>query len=318
MFPERVGRMLLDSNVDPDEYIDGRYGAIAHDWRLCANSVRSWLNARADAPKSLNNLFDECVATPDLCPFVTHFGSDITTSTLNTYLNDLFVTLSNDTTPLLGSRYMNAKTNIISLLYYPSSFSLLAEILSQAFQGNYTLLEITPQSSPNSAPQAYHATACSDSTFRADSATDLFALTQRHLTNPNLIDSGFEDAGIIAASFWQCPIWPFEPVERFEGPWGEQKTRNPILFANSLFDSGTPMMTAERLHGLFDGSGLLRHGGVGHGVMNHPSNCTSDAIRSYFLDGTLPDEEAICEPNLPPFEYDALVKAQVAEETISS
>lgn len=39
--------------------------------------------------------------------------------------------------------------------------------------------------------------------------------------------------------------------------------------------------------------------------MNRPSNCTSSAIASYFLDGTLPPPGLECEPDLPPFEYGA-------------
>lgn len=126
---------------------------------------------------------------------------------------------------------------------------------------------------------------------------------------------------VFLPQFWACSVWPIEPAERFTGPFGAKKTANSILFAGGLFDPVTPLAAARAAVAKFEGSALLVHGGIGHGNVGQPTNCSWDVVRDYFVDGTVPREGKVCEAEQNAFEYAvarALAKANATADVSAS
>ena len=63
------------------------------------------------------------------------------------------------------------------------------------------------------------------------------------------------------------------------------------------------MAQARKVHEAWEGSGLLIHGGRGHGVETQPSRCMDQVIRAYLVNGTLPKEGTKCDSDTSAFEW---------------
>lgn len=119
MFPDRVGRMLLDSVVLADDYFSG----------ALQTAIRQ-------TDSSLNNFFSECIAAgPEKCPFANQTGPDTTPQDLTAALAEVFQELIDilpDNFPLQywwqpgGLSLLNQlEFNIFNGLYNPTSFTIL-------------------------------------------------------------------------------------------------------------------------------------------------------------------------------------------------
>ena len=113
--------------------------------------------------------------------------------------------------------------------------------------------------------------------------------------------SGMSDAFI--GKTWPCVQWKMDAAERYSGPFpaDEAKAKFPILFVNGLYDPRTSLASAPKASARFEGSVVLTHGGQGHRFIRHRSVCTAKAVRVYFVDGTMPEEEKVCEADLGAF-----------------
>jgi hypothetical protein len=96
----------------------------------------------------------------------------------------------------------------------------------------------------------------------------------------------------------------FPAQERYTGPWNN-KFANPLLLIGKPYDPVTPLVNAQKTHELMkrdDGninSILLIQNGMGHTSLTHPSVCTLNIIRDYFLLGKIPGNQTICDPTTP-------------------
>ncbi|KAF4978472.1 hypothetical protein FZEAL_5158 [Fusarium zealandicum] len=300
MFPDRVGRMLLDSVVVPDDYYTG-----------------GWLSATRDTEATLLHFFEECVdAGVELCPLANFTGPDTTAKGLMDATVEVWEELIDD--PIMVSKdigaspwfttgkltvYQQSKAAMLSALFYPKSFGGATFIVDLLLNRNFTLFTDPqpplppPEEEPWNIGEAYnfHGIACADSTWRSDSPEEMYSLLQAQSAQGSWSDA-------FSAKVWVCARWPVEAAERYEGPWTGLNTSFPIMLANSRWDPITPLSGAWDAASRWKGSRLLVHEGHGHGIMNHPSNCTIKAVREYFEDGTLPKLGTVCKPNKPAFE----------------
>ncbi|CAI6336222.1 unnamed protein product [Periconia digitata] len=313
MFPDRVGRLLLDSVVKASDYNDG-----------------SWQSAIHDTDKALLNFFSECIKSgPTNCPLANFSGPATTPADLMNGLSNIFQELIEnpiilpDAYPIVPPwwqpggipLYHEIKYTIFTQLYKPSNFGALITILGDVYRKNWSAwTNLTAADLPSGpAPETWNpqqsialfGIACSDSTFRAKKPEDMYNLIQAQAGQ-----GVFADAST-STQFWTCAQWPFHAAERYEGNYRDICTKNPILLANNVFDPVTPLTRAWDVAFGFKGSRMLVQNGHGHGIMNHPSNCTMEAINNYFDSGVLPDHGTVCEPNQSAYEV-ALEAAQAA------
>ncbi|KAM6511130.1 hypothetical protein FALCPG4_016132 [Fusarium falciforme] len=304
MFPDRVGRMLLDAVVIPDEYYSG-----------------TWLSALSGVESTILRFFEECVdAGVDYCPLANFTGPDTTAQGLMDATVDVWEELAKD--PVLVSKdfpipyltpgnvsvLLASKAQIHSALYEPASFTGMFQVLVPLLNRNFSMWTDpvkpeTPEEQEEpwniSLGPNFHAIGCSDSTFRADSPEDMYNIVEGQNAQ-----SSFGE--ILGPKTWMCARWPVFAAERYEGEWQGLNTSFPLLFANGQWDPITPLTGAWNAASRFKGSRVLTHEGFGHGVMKQPSDCTKKAIRAYFQDGILPELGTKCKPNKSSFEQFAV------------
>ncbi|KAJ6501879.1 Alpha/Beta hydrolase protein [Mycena sanguinolenta] len=90
--------------------------------------------------------------------------------------------------------------------------------------------------------------------------------------------------------------------DRYEGEWKMghdlRPPNHPILFVSNTHDPVTPISSGKRMVELFgkNNSRLLENNAYGHCSTSQPSLCIGKAIRDYMIDGTLPAEGTVCQP----------------------
>ncbi|KAK6715413.1 hypothetical protein SNK04_006352 [Fusarium graminearum] len=295
LFPDRIERLLLDSNSLADAYF-----------------TSTGIGGPKDAEKSLVHLFTECVELDtDVCRLANYSGSkttveDLRDATVNLFqklkdMKDLPEGLSSAEYPYAGNSILKALKNaIMNLLSSPFNYSTVAELLSYAFDGDYKKalsLYKEDASEWNLGKNSFQGIACSETSLRVKSPEDLFSLYQAHLA-----ESTFGDA--IAADYMACGAWKFDAAEGVDtNTLRNIKTSFPVFVVNNAYDPITSLSHAYQVSSRFRDSRVLVNEGVGHGVTSHSSACLLKAISSYFIDGTLPDVGATCKPEQGAFEY---------------
>ncbi|CAJ0542957.1 Ff.00g003380.m01.CDS01 [Fusarium sp. VM40] len=295
LFPDRIDRLLLDSNSLADAYFK-----------------TTGAGGPADAEKSLVHLFTECIQLgTKTCKLADYSGSKTTVQNLRDAtatlfqklkdMKDLPEGLSPEQFPYAGNSILKQlKYGIMNYLSSPSTYPAIVEILSYAFAGDYKKalsIYVEEGSDWNLGTNAFQGIACSEAEFRAQKPEDL-----RPFYNKHLAESSFGDA--IAADYVACGAWKFKAAEGFDtDKFHNVKTKFPALIVNGAFDPITSLGQAQEVASRFTNGRFLVHEGVGHGVTSHASNCTLDAIAAYFVDGTLPKVGTRCKPNMLAFEY---------------
>jgi hypothetical protein len=67
----------------------------------------------------------------------------------------------------------------------------------------------------------------------------------------------------LLTTLYQCSLWKNDAKEKFSGSFTNVKTKNPILFINTLYDPVTPLISAQNSSAGFIGSRLLVSTGGG-------------------------------------------------------
>jgi pimeloyl-ACP methyl ester carboxylesterase len=92
-----------------------------------------------------------------------------------------------------------------------------------------------------------------------------------------------------------CADWPAVTKEdSYQGDF-TAVTANPILVVGNSFDPATPVQGARRFTTLFPGSRFLLLEGWGHGALGN--GCVTSAFNAYYSSGALPVEGATCQPD---------------------
>lgn len=280
MFPDRVERMVLDANVNPTEYRDGHMGDYYRD---------------VDA--ALEGFLEACFDNKDQCTLVETVKANSTqdlVDAVNLMFQPFAVNASQSFESwLLDSRSRQGTTR---QLYFPSQFPQLDLVLAELFTGSTAAdAEVTAGEawSYGQAKAAYQAIRGADATKRYDNSSAYLPIYDYQQDASSFASVDFEE--------FQIAQWPVRAREQFLGPF-EAKTRHPILYVNGEYDPITPLDHARRAMKGFEGSKLVTHSGFGHTAFANPSSCVQKHVRAYFADGTLPDEETRCKPDLGPWE----------------
>ncbi|MGH3024391.1 MAG: alpha/beta hydrolase [Gaiellaceae bacterium] len=113
----------------------------------------------------------------------------------------------------------------------------------------------------------------------------------------------FARAGSRFGPYWWwfnngCTDWPVAE-DRYVGPW-RTGTSAPVLVVGNFFDGVTDHAGAQATNRLLRNSRLLSYAGWGHTAYGR-SECTTEFIDAYLLDGTLPPRGTVCPANPNPF-----------------
>jgi pimeloyl-ACP methyl ester carboxylesterase len=98
-----------------------------------------------------------------------------------------------------------------------------------------------------------------------------------------------------------CARWPGNgTADQYTGPWN-RPTANPILVVSLTADAGLPYRNSVALVRDLADARLLSVRGFGHEVLSNPSTCATNYEVSYLETGALPPAGAVCRQDATPF-----------------
>ncbi|KAF0718578.1 Aste57867_1604 [Aphanomyces stellatus] len=291
MFPDRVGRIAIDSVVDPRAYTS-----------TIVDFVKGSL---ADVETIVDLFASEC---EDAGPLRCALAGDLSIpkGTLAAKLR-LFIRQTSES-PLVVSNGDDVGVVTATDLRYlvagysksPSYWPMLASRLQQLMQGNGTA---TPTPDANDPPSSYRG---------ADMEFMMYLGNDGDTAN-HAIDwvGAFQDgknispiAGVLSFSnALTLKYWTARPVERFSGPW-TTPLKNKLLLLNNKWDAATPLRWAQDTAELFgsDNAVLVTRDGYGHWTGTMPSQCIVTVLANFFNKGVYPDVGTNCGVDAGPFD----------------
>lgn len=308
MFPDRVGRMVLDGVCDSHDYYFG-----------------PWFSNLQDTDKIIDKFFQYCYeAGPEGCSFYASGGPRAIKVSYNHLLLDIFKRpRAVPSSPTRGPdviTWSDVKSMVRLGMYQPLIFMpMVADLLTDVSVGNGSLfadfkyVEHTP-SCPSTDCKAAgpYSQECNDTPEGSEDATMAILCTDGEGLG-EVDESKFQqhwhalqNQSTVLGDWWAmnslaCVGWKTKAKWRFPGPFTAQ-TSNPMLFIGNTLDPVTPLDNARRMAANFPGSALLQQDSEGHTSWSSPSLCTAKAARAYFQTGAIPDPGTICKAERRPFQ----------------
>jgi pimeloyl-ACP methyl ester carboxylesterase len=272
LFPDRVGRLVLDGAVDVS--LDNR---------------QLGLEQAAGFETALRAYVQNCVDTTETC----FLGDSVDEgmATISGLLADI------ETSPLpAGDRDLqigNAFYGIVTPLYNRDYWFLLSTALRSALDGSGTALMELADIYSSRGPDGY----------TDNSSEAIFAINC--LDDPSSVGFDQVDAELPAfeeasPTFGSIFAWSLTSCRGSKGTSTEKPIEirgegaAPILVVGTTRDPATPLKWAEALAAQLESAVLLRRDGDGHTAYNSGNECIDTAIESYLLDGDVPDNPTDC------------------------
>jgi pimeloyl-ACP methyl ester carboxylesterase len=272
LFPERVGRLVLDGALDPS--VSG----------LDVSTTQG-----VGFESALRAYMADCL-TDDKCPF---------RGTVDEGMADLGTLLASvDRSPLPSSdgRELGADslmTAIVAALYSQDSWQYLTAALSDALQGN-----------PDVAFQLADFYYAREGGTYTDNSTEAFRAynCMDYPGHPTPEEKAAADALLAekaptVAPYWSgpdpCDVWPYPATGVREKITADGAA--PIVVVGTTNDPATPYEWSVALADQLSSGVLITRVGEGHTGYNKGNKCVDQAVEKYLLDGTVPQDGLRCE-----------------------
>ncbi|MEU9235095.1 alpha/beta hydrolase [Streptomyces subrutilus] len=275
LFPDRVGRLVLDGAMDPS---------------------RSAVDLNRDQTAGFETAFTafakDC-AKQEGCPLGTG-APDAVAARLKEFFRKLDAqpVPTGDAARPLGEAL--ATTGVIAALYDESAWPQLREALTAAMDGDGASLLSLADSYYERSPDGKYANLMS-----ANAAVNCLDQPPA-FTGPDAVRSAllsFEKAspvfgtGLAWASL-NCTYWPVKATGTAK-PLAA-KGAAPILVVGTTRDPATPYKWAQALADQLDSGTLLTYDGDGHTAYGRGSDCIDTSINRYLLEGKVPPKDKKC------------------------
>jgi pimeloyl-ACP methyl ester carboxylesterase len=274
LFPERVGRMVLDAALDPS-----------------LSTVQMSLAQARGFEVALRAYIGACVERGDC-----FLGSTVDEGArrIRQFLDEV------ERSPIKGDgerqlRIGNAVLGIWAPLYNDGYWTMLDAALQQAFRGDgRALLQLSdaytsrgPNGYVDNSLEALYAVNCLD----AD-ADDAVPSSQVPELVPRFEKASPTFGSIFAWGLSSCAAWPIS------GEWDPGRLRaegaEPILVVGTSRDPATPLAWAKALAAQLDSGVLVTRDGDGHGGYNAGNECVDEVVESYLVSGEVPESNVTC------------------------
>ncbi|MEU6971219.1 alpha/beta hydrolase [Kitasatospora aureofaciens] len=276
LFPQEVGRLVLDSVVDPTK-----------------DPQQSALGQAQGFQLALNDFMKACATQDPTCP-TGPGGAEGTAK-----ITGLLQKLSQSPLPTSSGRKLTeglAITGIAAGLYSQQTWPALASGLTEALQQGTgdTLLQLAdsllgrdPQGHYNNLNAANRAISCVDARQRYSDQDVEQQLPQFRNASP--VFGAFTAWGLTACTGWPVPGKSDHPDVSAAGA-------APILVVGTTGDPATPLEGAHAMaQQLGAGVGVtVTLNGEGHGGYNTGNPCLKKTVDAYLLDGTVPADGTTC------------------------
>lgn len=294
LFPDRVGRLVVDGNVDPRAWMNGGAGGEPE-----LNTFLR-LGSHLGSADTLTQFLDRCGSAPvSGCPFSA--GSPAAT---RAKYDTLLARLAER--PVGRWTYARAVSEVRGDLYtvHPG-WNGTADTLQSLWEGR------APDESPTpSGPARYPGFEQSLAVMCAESPNP--ASPGRYA---ELEERAVRQAGALGR-WWAwanepCTAWPARAADPYTGPWN-RTTAHPVLVVNTVHDPSTPFRAGQAMASELARARLLTLDGYGHTALDNPSACVKRHVVRYVLTGALPPQGARCGQDTPPFTTVREPKSQAA------
>ncbi|OJT07419.1 hypothetical protein TRAPUB_1739 [Trametes pubescens] len=301
MFPDRVGRVILDGVLDPT-----LFGT--------EEAALAWSALLVDDDHAYEGFYTACaLAGSENCTLASPGQSpaevDDNIQSLLKAAHDF--TLAADGPVAVTSGIIRATMR--PEIYFPSGWADLANTvlpkLAQGVQqevgngsskgtGGMSVARswLGKRSESDTVPYTTQAILCGDSVNLTE--TGIAEVFENIIKTSQNISHMFASAWPFASYY--CSTWPVRAVERFQGSFSNLTLANRVLVIGNTFDPATPFSSAKNLTDtLGDQAAIVRLNTFGHTTLAAPSACIGDIVRAYMKDGTLPeDNNTVCEVDL--------------------
>ncbi|KAK7973462.1 hypothetical protein PG988_007596 [Apiospora saccharicola] len=322
MFPGRVGRVILEAVEDVNDYHSS----------LTRQQKQSWHVALEDTQHVLDHFWETCFRGNAACAL---WGPDDPDASsirdfVRLFLGELEAAPISHVVPETNTIVAITKHDVLEailrVLYQPQrDFPALARLLTEAMQGNLTLLYASLNQAPthrDSCKDGRNTTGAPDYTWGPDVMTAVACGDGEPQTNLTAVEfadyvadlqrnQNADFAYIEAQVRLGCSGWRIRPKYRFDGPWTTPAAdarelpgvpAAPILFVSSRYDPVTPLANAVAMSRDHPGSRVLVQENAGHGSLMSPGKCREGWIKRYFATGEMPPEGTVCQPDCQPFQ----------------
>jgi pimeloyl-ACP methyl ester carboxylesterase len=274
LFPDRVGRMVLDGVLPTDLSLD----AVT---KVQASAFEA----------SLRDFAADCVEHDD-CPF--SGDGDAVVRQIRAFLEQLAVQ------PIqAGSRSLSdtlASSAILSFLYFPPSDypRLRAALAAAVTQGNgQPLLSLLDERTGRQADgsyadngvDAYYAVTCVDRQYATTPARTAALAQEWSRVSPTF------GAGL-AWGLLPCSDWPARRSGAVSA--GPYTGSSPLLIVNTTHDPATPAQWGDDLARSLGNTTTITWDAFNHTAYQQGSRCVDEAVDAYLLQGVVPAANVTC------------------------
>ncbi|KAJ4990883.1 hypothetical protein SVAN01_03672 [Stagonosporopsis vannaccii] len=298
LFPDRVGKMVIDGVMDPADYYDG-----------------AWTKSISQADEAVRAFATHCFSAGPNCPF---YANDTDPGSVLNRLDTVLHALEKEPVGVwdpyffdfpAAVNHMDLRNMLMWSTYDSySRFPVLALILAELESGNATTLAqlsykgLRHPAECDGPVSAYEITlskfvpACNDMDGRYNiSSVEMY---QEYIGKMEDVSSYIGAAWAKVMTLY-CRKLDFSPPasQKLSGrvAYKEVNTSNPLLFVSNTVDPVTSSL--EEMIEFFPGAGKFYQNAVGHGVLIASSECMSEHTRRYLETGELPPADVVCQPD---------------------
>ena len=274
LFPERVGRMVLDGVLPPELTLE----------EISLGQAQGFEDALVDFARDCSEQRD--------CPFEGD-GTQVRQS-----LIDALKRLDDQPMTVDGRIVNEAVASYAVLMYLyapPGDYEQLRDGLNQLVnEGDaarlMSLLDARISRGPDgqyvdNGTDAFYAVTCADDTV-ATGLDEVQALAQEWSKRSPLFGSSLA-YGLLFCEGWPEPMAPVTATDA--------RGADPILIVSTRHDPATPYQWGELLADRLDNAVLLTWDGRRHTAYGEGSSCIDGAVDAYLLRGELPPDGTVCQ-----------------------
>ena len=273
LFPDNVGRMVLDGAMDP---------SLSYE-ELTSGQAKAF-------EKAIMAYVTHCLASSD-CPL------SGTPEEAVGQIQDIIKAVEADPRSAKDGRMVNASmfvSGFILPFYNDDNWPLLTQALDSALKGDVSpmlrLADFGADRDPNgkytaNSTFAFGAINCLDYPMVTDTAGMRADEQRLRQASPTL---GY----YFAYGGTNCKDWPYQSV-RTPAP-ADYKGSADIVVIGTTGDPATPVEWASELRKQLGTAALLTWKGEGHTAYGRSNDCIGNAVDSYLVDGKTPADNTVC------------------------
>jgi pimeloyl-ACP methyl ester carboxylesterase len=273
LFPDKVGRLVLDGAVD-----------------VSLDSVSLSLGQAEGFERALTAYVDDCIDQGDC------FLGDSTEQGLQR-IKDLLADIDADPLPTSDGRDLTEGLGflgVVTPLYNRDYWYILDQALKTALDGDGTTLLLLSDAYSSRGEDGTYTDNSTEAIYAINCLDDPFAVTAAEV--PDYLPDFLEASPTLGEVFaWGLIGCGGIQVSSSEEP-REIKAAGaaPIVVVGTTRDPATPYEWAVSLADQLESGVLISRDGDGHTGYNAGNDCVNEAVESYLVDGTVPDDGLEC------------------------